>query len=179
MADMQAVVLLILAALQIAQPQVAQPTTTPATARGDRFQIAVPQGWKILTAGSDVVIEHSSGASLLVLRTDPVKNLPEYALQQAERVMTPLGFARLGDPRTFKDAHEEWIEYEIRGNRLADHRRLLYRAMRRDSAYYSIVYEAPEDQFEALLTDAQGIASSVQAVIEAPPARRPVRRVAR
>jgi hypothetical protein len=177
MAGMQ-VVVLILAALQIVQPQIAQPVT-PATARGDRFQIAVPQGWKILTAGSDVVIEHSSGASLLVLRTDPVKNLSEYALQQAERVMTPLGFATLGDPRTFKDAHEEWIEYEIRGNRLADHRRLLYRAMRRASAYYSIVYEAPEDQFEALLTDAQGIASSVQAVIEAPPARRPVRRVAR
>ena len=66
-----------------------------------------------------------------------------------------------------------------RGNRLADHRRLLYRAMRRDAAYYSIVYEAGEDQFEALLTDAQSIASSVQAVIEAPPARRPVRRVAR
>ena len=167
------VVALILAFLQVAQP------TTPATARGDRFQIAVPQGWKILTAGSDVVVGHSSGASLLVLRTDPVKNLPEYALQQAERVMTPLGFAKLGDSRTFKDTHEEWIEYEIRGNRLADHRRILYRAMRRASAYYSIVYEAPEDQFEALLTDAQSIASSVQAVIEAPPARRPVRRVVR
>src|SRR5690349_14490146 len=91
MAGMQ-VIVLILAALQIAQPQAAQPTTTPATARGDRFQIAVPQGWKILTAGSDVVIEHSTGASLLVLRTDPVKNLQEYALQQAERVMSPLGF---------------------------------------------------------------------------------------
>src|SRR5215470_14901484 len=91
-----------LASHQIAQPQVAQPPT-PATARGDRFQIAVPQGWKILTAGSDVVIEHSSGASLLVLRTDPVRNLAEYALQQAERVMTPLGFAKLGDSRTFKD----------------------------------------------------------------------------
>ena len=173
------VVVLILAALQIAQTTT-PPPPVPATARGDRFQIAVPQGWRILTAGSDVVIEHSSGASLLVLRTDPVKNLPEYALQQAERVMTPLGFAKLGEPRTFKETHEEWIEYEIRGNRLAAHRRILYRAMRRDSAFYSIVYEAGEDQYESLLTDAQGIASSVQAVIQAPPARRaPVRRVAR
>jgi hypothetical protein len=172
------VVVLILAALQIAQTTT--PPPVPVTARGDRFQIAVPQGWRILTAGSDVVIEHSSGASLLVLRTDPVKNLQEYALQQAERVMTPLGFAKLGEPRTFKETHEEWIEYEIRGNRLADHRRILYRAMRRDSAFYSIVYEASEDQFESFLTDAQGIASSVQAVIQAPPARRaPVRRVAR
>ena len=166
------VAILILAALQIAQ--------SPSTARGDRFQIAVPQGWKVLTSGSDVVIEHSTGASLLVLRTDPVKNLAEYALQQAERVMSPLGFASLSDPHTFKDAHEEWIEYEIHGNRLADHRRLLYRAMRHDSSFYSIVYEAGEDQFDALLTDAHSIASSVQAVIEAPPARRPaVRRVAR
>src|SRR5262249_37413890 len=107
MAGMQ-VFVLFFSSLQISQPHV-PPPTTPATARGDRFQIAVPQGWKILTAGSDVVIEHSSGASLLVLRTDPVKNLPEYALQQAERVMTPLGFAKLGDPRTFKDAHEEWV----------------------------------------------------------------------
>jgi hypothetical protein len=168
------VVVLILAAFQIAQ------SSPAATARGDRFQVAVPQGWRILTAGSDVVIEHSTGASLLVLRTQPVKNLTEYALQQAERVMSPLGFAKLGDPRAFKDTHQEWIEYEIRGNRLADHRRILYRAMRRDSSFYSIVYEANEDQFEALLTDAESIASSVQAVIEAPPARRaPVRRVAR
>src|SRR5215467_2758434 len=113
------VVVLILAALQIAQTttQPSAATPVPVTARGDRFQIAVPQGWRILTSGSDVVIEHSSGASLLVLRTDPVKNLPDYALQQAERVMTPLGFAKLGDPRTFKDTHEEWIEYEIHGNR--------------------------------------------------------------
>jgi hypothetical protein len=94
--------------------------------------------------------------------------------------MSPLGFASLSDPHTFKDTHEEWIEYEIHGNRLADHRRLLYRAMRHDSSFYSIVYEAGEDQFDALLTDAHSIASSVQAVIEAPPARRPaVRRVAR
>src|SRR2546429_5991369 len=98
------VVVLILAALQIAQ------TSAPSTARGDRFQMAVPQGWKILTSGNDVVIEHSTGASLLVLRTEPVKNLAEYAQQQAEPVMSWLGFANLGNTRMFKHDHEEWIE---------------------------------------------------------------------
>jgi hypothetical protein len=87
--------------------------------------------------------------------------------------MTPLGFAKLGEPKNYKDTHDEWVEYEIRGNRLSDHRRILYRALRRGASYYGIVYEASEQDYEALLTDAQYIASSVQAVIEAAPARRP------
>ena len=159
-------VVLLLAALQAAAPPAAP------TARGDRFQIAVPQGWKILTSGTDVVLEHSSGASLLIVRVEGARNLAEYAQQQAERIMTPLGFAKLSDARSFKDTHEEWVEYEIRGNRLSDHRRILYRALRRATVYYGIVYEASEDDYEALLTDAQNIASSVQAVIQAAPARR-------
>lgn len=162
---MQLVVLL-LTALQAATPP-ALPT-----ARGDRFQIAVPQGWKILTSGTDVVLEHSTGASLLIVRVEAARNLAEYAQQQAERIMTPLGFAKLSDPRSFKDTRDEWIEYEIRGNRLSDHRRILYRALRRGAAYYGIIYEASEDDYEVLLTDAQNIASSVQAVIQAAPARR-------
>ena len=162
-------VMLLLAALQAAAPS-AQPT-----ARGDRFQIAVPQGWKILTAGTDVVLEHSSGASLLIVRVEASRNLAEYAQQQAERIMAPLGFAKLGDPRTFKDTRDEWVEYEIHGNRLSDHRRILYRALRRGTAYYGIVYEASEDDYEALLTDAQSIASSVQALIQAAPRGRPAR----
>ena len=168
------VVLLILAALQIAQP------VAPVNAVGDRFQIAVPQGWKILSSGDDVVLEHSSGASLLVVRVQAPKDLHDYARQQAERVMAPLGFAKLSDPRDFKDVHDEWVEYQIQGNRLADHRRVLYRALRRDTTYFSMVFEAAEDDFQALLTDAQNIASSVQAIIQTPPARRPpVRRVRR
>jgi hypothetical protein len=159
-------VLLLLAVLQAASP-----AGIP-TARGDRFQIAVPQGWKILTAGTDVVLEHSTGASLLIVRVEAARNLAEYGKQQAERIMTPLGFAKLSEPRTFKDTRDEWVEYEIRGNRLSDHRRILYRALRRGTTYYGIVYEASEDDYEALLTDAQGIASSVQALIQAPPTRR-------
>ena len=86
--------------------------------------------------------------------------------------MTPLGFAKLGEARYFKDVHDEWVEYEIRGNRLSDHRRILYRALRRNDGFFEFVYENSEDRFDVLLTEAQGIASSVQALIQAPPARR-------
>ena len=155
-------ILTLLAALQVAQ------APEPAQVRGDRFQIIVPQGWKTLNGGDDVLLEHDSGASLLVRRITQTKNLTDYAQQQAERVMNPLGFAKLGEPRYFKDSHDEWVQFEIQGNRLADHRRILYRALRRDAGYFEIVYEASDDRFEALLTEAQSIASSVQAIISAP-----------
>src|SRR5947209_5133890 len=100
--------LILLAAVQIASP-----APTPASVRGDRFQVAVPQGWKTLVGGEDVLLQHATGASLLVRRVTPVRSLNDYAQQQAERVMTPLGFAKLGDPRVFKDTHEEWVQYEI------------------------------------------------------------------
>ena len=144
----------------------------PAPVRGDRFQIMVPQGWRTLNGGGDIVIEHSSGASLLVRRISQTRNLSDYAHQQAERVMVPLGFAKLGEPRSFKDTHDEWVQYEILGNRLSEHRHLLYRVLRRDSNFYEFVFEANENQFDVLLTEAQGIASSVQAIIQAPPVRR-------
>jgi hypothetical protein len=162
-------VLLLVALLQAAQ------SSAPPMAKGDRFQLPVPQGWKILTAGTDVVLEHSTGASLLIVRVDAARNLADYAQEQAERIMTPLGFAKLGEPKSYKDTHDEWVQYEIRGNRQTDHRRILYRALRRGTAYYGIVYEANEKDFEALLTDAQNIASSVQALAISPPARRGAR----
>src|SRR5262249_43334268 len=140
--------------------------------RGDRFQIAVPQGWKTLNEGGFVLLQHSSGASLLVQRITRPANLQEYAQRQAERIMAPLGFAKLGEPRSFKDTHDEWVQYEIRGNRFTDHRRILYRVLRRDTGFFESVYEAREEDFDALLTEAQGIASSVQAIIQAPPVRR-------
>ena len=108
-----------------------------------------------------MLLGHSSGASLLVERIDRTNNLPAYAQRQAERIMLPLGFARIGEPRFFKDAHDEWVQYEIRGNRLTDHRRILYRVLRRDSSFFEFVFEAGEDLFSVLLTEAQEIASSV------------------
>jgi len=153
--------------LQISQEPLSQPSV-----RGDRFQIFVPQGWKALNDGGYVLLGHSSGASLLVQRINRPGNLPEYAQRQAERIMLPLGFAKLGEPQSFKEGKDEWIQYEILGNRLAAHRRILYRVLRRDTGFFEFVYEAAEDRFDLLLTEAEGIASSVQAIIQAPPARR-------
>jgi hypothetical protein len=153
----------------------AAPSPAP-TVRGDRFQILVPQGWKVLNAGGYVLLEHSSGASLLVQRVNRATNLQEYAQQQAERIMAPLGFAKLGDPKVFKNTHDEWVQYEIRGNRLNEPRRILYQILRRDTGYFESIYEAGEDRFNSLLSEAQGIATSVQAQLAAPPARRTTRR---
>jgi hypothetical protein len=155
------ILFLIFAALQAAQAGTA--------VRGDRFQIAVPQGWKTLMAGSDVLLEHASGASLLLLRTAPTTRLENLAQDHAERIMSPLGFAKLGEPQHFKDAHGEWIQYDIRGNRLTEHRRILYRAIRRGASCFEVVYENSEDRFDVLVTEAEEIASSLQTVIETPP----------
>jgi hypothetical protein len=162
------ILLLIFTTLQVSQPT--------ASVRGDRFQIAVPQGWKVLIAGNDIVLEHSSGASLLLLRATPASNLENFAERQAERIMAPLGLAKLGEPQHFKGANQEWVQYEIRGSRLDEHRRILYRAFRRGAGLFELVYENSDDRFELLLTEAQEIASSLQTLIQTPPARRPVRR---
>ena len=88
---------LILAVLQAAPATTPAdvPAAAPATVRGDRFQIAVPQGWKVLTSDADVVLEHTTGASLLIVRVEAAINLSEYAQQQAERIMSPLRSAKL------------------------------------------------------------------------------------
>jgi hypothetical protein len=161
------ILILLSVLLQAAQIPAASPS-----ARGDRFQLAVPQGWKTLNEGSYILLEHSSGASLLVQRVTRPTNLANYAQRQAERVMSPLGFAKMGEPRFFKDTRDEWVQYEITGNRLTDHRRILYRVLRRDTNFFESIYEARENQFDVLLTEAQGIASSVQTLMEAPPVRR-------
>src|SRR5256885_2214635 len=118
--------------LALAMLQIVQPPPGPPSVRGDRFQIIVPQGWKTLNDGGFVLLGHSSGASLLVQRISRTNNLPDYAQHQAERIMTPLGFAKLGEPRLFKDSHDEWVQYEILGNRISDRHRILYRVLRRD-----------------------------------------------
>ena len=86
--------------------------------------------------------------------------------------MTPLGFAKLGDPQHYKNGSDEWVQYEIRGNRLSEHRRILYRAFKRGASLFELVYENNEDRFDQLLTEAQEIASSLQTLAQAPPARR-------
>jgi hypothetical protein len=167
--DSVKILLLIFTALQVAQP------STPV--RGDRFQIAVPQGWKVLNAGDDVILQHSSGASLLLLRAMPTAHLEDFAGRQAERIMTPLGFAKLGEPQHYKNGNDEWVQYEIRGNRFAEHRRILYRAFRRGASLFELVYENSEDRFDQLLTEAQEVALSLQTLAPPTPTRRrPVKR---
>ena len=145
------------------------PADPPPAVRGDRFQLIVPQGWKTLNEGGFVLLQHTSGASLLVQRISRTTNLENYAHRQAERIMMPLGFAQIGEPVHFKDGTNEWVEFEITGNRLSNPHRIAYRVIRRSTSYYESVYEAPKEQFEILLTEAQGIIASVQTVT---PARR-------
>jgi hypothetical protein len=167
--DSVKIFLLIFTALQAAQPST--------SVRGDRFQIVVPQGWKVLNAGDDVILQHSSGASLLLLRATPTAHLEDFAERQAERIMAPLGFAKLGEPQHYKNGNDEWVQYEIRGNRFAEQRRILYRAFRRGASLFELVYENSEDRFDQLLTEAQEISLSLQTLAPAPPTRRrPVKR---
>lgn len=164
---------MLILALILGLGQISQPTLAgPPQVRGDKFQLMVPQGWKTLNEGGFVLLEHSSGASLLVQRVSRPTSLSDYARRQAERVMAPLGFAQLGEPQYFRDTHDEWIQYEILGNRISDRHRILYRVLRRDAGFFETIYEATEDRFQVLLTEAQGIASSIQATIETPPVRR-------
>src|SRR5439155_25741201 len=167
--DSVKILLLIFTVLQASPPA--------APVRGDRFQIAVPQGWKVLNSGDDIILQHSSGASLLLLRATPTAHLADFAEKQAERIMTPLGFAKLGEPQHYKNGNDEWVQYEIRVNRLSEHRRILYRAFKRGASLFELVYENNEDRFDLLLTEAQEIALSLQTLAQAPPTRRrPVRR---
>jgi hypothetical protein len=160
------ILFLVAALMQTAAPPPAAPIPT---VRGDRFQIAVPQGWKTLNEGEFVLLQHSSGASLLIQRIDRTSNIAEYAKRQAERIMSPLGFATLGEPRVFKDSAQEWVQYEILGNRISDPHRILYRVLRRDTGFFETVFEAQEERFEGLLTEAESIGASIQALIQKPP----------
>jgi hypothetical protein len=147
------------------------PPPVPTVARGDRFQILVPQGWKVTRAAADVAIEHSTGASLLVRRPAQFRsegNLDTFAKDAVERIMAPLGFAKSDVPRRFRKGDEESVYYEIQGNRLSERRRILYRAVRHPKGVVEVVYEHSEERFDVLLIEAQSIASSLQILVETP-----------
>ena len=162
--------LFVLATIQISpSAQVVQTRT---------FQIMAPQGWVVADTGGLIWLNHSTGASVMVLRSRQTEKLDSFARRGAERIMSPLGFAKFDEPRRFTGNGEEWVQYEIRGNRLSERRRILYRAVRRKSGLIEFVYENSEDRFDVLLTEAQTIASSVQEIPEAPTrgrATRPIR----
>ena len=135
------------------------PAQRPARARAPEF--SVPQGWNTITFSPVYLdIEHSSGATLRVGRRRLADNLQNFAARSADGIAYPLGFAEIGPPRHFVDGKKEWFQYEIRGNRMAAHRRILYRAMRDPDDSASVIemtYENSEDRFSVLLTEAQSI----------------------
>ena len=140
--------------------------------RGGSFELTVPQGWTASTVtGTLVRLDHSTGASLLIIRTRSNENLDSFAHRGAERTMAPLGFAKIEDPRHFSDSDKELVQYEIRGNRLSERRRILYRALRSKDGLFEVIYENNENRFDILLTEAQAIASSLQAIPQPPPRR--------
>lgn len=137
----------------------------PAVIRGGDCEITVPYGWKALIVGCAAArLEHSAGASLRISRPRPSEDLDSFVGRAAERLATPLGFAKIAEPRHFRDSSQEWFEYDIRGNRLSERRRILYRAIRNESGLVEIVYENSEERFEVLLSDALSIASSLKSV---------------
>jgi hypothetical protein len=131
-------------------------------ARGRVPEIPVPQGWTVELYGADLVVTHSSGASLRVVTSRRAEDLEGFAQRAADGLAYPLGFAQISMPQHFNDGKEEWFQYEIRGNRLTSHRRILYRAIRNSNnstGVIEITYENSEDHFSALLTEAQSIAT--------------------
>ena len=137
------------------------PAQRPARPRGPEF--SVPQGWAVEFSFPDIlVVNHSKGASLRVVRSRTTDDLRSFAIRAVDRLANPLGFAQVGMAQHFSDANEEWFEYVIRGNRLAEHRRILYRAARdsqNPTSVIEMIYESREDQFDVLLSEAHSIAS--------------------
>src|SRR5262249_14856266 len=127
----------------------------PARSRLPEF--TVPQGWTVKLAGIDLHVTHATGASLTVIRSRHTEELASYAHKAAEGWANPLGFARIGEPSHFSDASQEWFEYEIQGNRLAERRRILYRAIRNSSGLVEIMYENSAARFDTLLTEVHSI----------------------
>ena len=151
------VVAFILLLFQITQP--------PQVVRGGDYEITVPHGWTSeRTLNRSFNLTHTTGASLRVLTSRSTRNFRSYAQGVAENLANPLGFETISTPQHFSNAEQEWYEYDIRGNRLTDHRRLLYRAIRTTTGLTEIIFENSEERFETLLPEAMSIASSLKLV---------------
>jgi hypothetical protein len=144
-----------------AQAQAAQ---APRVLRDGGYEITVPHGWTAVEVGSLAMLKHATGASLLVVNSRTTNDFSGFTEHAAERVANPLGFATIGKPRHFSDSNQEWFEYDIRGNRLADRRRILYRAVRSGTGLTEIIFESAEDRFDVLLPEALSIASSLKSI---------------
>ena len=142
----------------------AQVAQTPQVVRNGDYEITVPHGWTAKEVGNVASLKHTTGASLLVINSRSTKDFSGFTEHEAEGVANPLGFATISKPRHFSNSNQEWFEYDIRGNRLADHRRILYRAVRTPAGLTEIIFESAEDRFDILLPEALSIASSLKSV---------------
>ena len=128
-------------------------------------QPILPQGWTGLIFRGDLArLEHSSGATLNVARPRPSEDIDAHAYRTVERLASSLGFLRIGRPRHFIDSNQEWIEYDVRGNRLTERRRILYRAVRSETGFLEITYENSEERFDVLISEALSIVSSMESI---------------
>ena len=144
--------------------QTAQVAQTPQVFRDGDYEITVPHGWTADRFGRDATLKHTTGASLLIINSQSTNDFGGFTTQAAERFANPLGFATISQPRHFSNSSQEWYEYDIRGNRLTDHRRILYRAVRTKTGLSQIIFESAEDRFDILLPEALSIASSLKSV---------------
>ena len=142
----------------------AQLVQSPQVVRDGDYEITVPHGWTAERVGRDASLKHTTGASLLVINSRSTNDFSGFTEHEAERVANPLGFATISKPRHFSSSNQEWFEYDIRGNRLADHRRILYRAVRTGTGLTEIIFESAEDRFDILLPEALSMASSLKSV---------------
>jgi hypothetical protein len=142
----------------------AQATQIPQVVQNGDYEITVPHGWTADWVGSGPRLKHTSGASLVIMNSRSTDDFSSFTNRMAEGVANPLGFAIISKPRHFSNSDQEWYEYDIRGNRLADHRRILYRAVRSHTGLTEIIFESAEDRFDILLPEALSIASSLKSV---------------
>ena len=142
----------------------AQLSQGPVVVQGLDYEISVPNGWKAQDVGNINRLEHVTGSTLLITRSRRPEQYQTDTHRTAERLANPLGFATIGEPRHFRDSKQEWFEYDIRGNRLANHRRILYRAIRNEDGWTEIIFESPENRYDALVSEALSIASSLKSI---------------
>jgi hypothetical protein len=137
----------------------------PVTIRGNDYEITVPHGWKVVIGSPAVArLEHSAGATLRINTVRSAEKFETFSRNAVERLADPLGFAKIGEPRRFSDSHLQWIEYEVRGNRLSERKRIFYRATRTETGIAEIVYENSEDRFDLLKSEALSIVSSLKSI---------------
>src|SRR5262249_29650650 len=131
---------------------------------GRLYSVLIPHGWKVADRlAADIVLEHSSGATFSYNNVATRgSDLAAVAQLGVDRTMRPLGFASFGNPLQRKLNGYPAVQYEIHGNRLSEHRRVLYLAVQREDSFYEVIYENSESGFDLLLPEVEHIGASIE-----------------